>query len=118
MGRRVVVGMLCGVMLALPAVAGARSMTVRSFDGTKLHVNFFTAADLPAGRRAPTVLMGPGWGSAGDTNPDGAALPSLGTVGVGTLRHAGFNVLTWDPRGFGASQGTVARPQRWRKARR
>jgi ABC-2 type transport system ATP-binding protein len=106
-GRRVAVGMFCGVMLALPAVAGARSMTVRSFDGTKLHVNFFTAAGLRAGQRAPTVLMGPGWGSAGDTNPDDAALPSLGTVGVGTLRHAGFNVLTWDPRGFGASQGTV-----------
>jgi hypothetical protein len=86
MGRRVVVGMLCGVMLALPAVAGARSMTVRSFDGTKLHVNFFTAAGLPAGRRAPTVLMGPGWGSAGA--PTQTARPSPVWARSGSARCA------------------------------
>ncbi len=26
---------------------------------------------------------------------------------MGTLRRAGFNVVTWDPRGFGKSEGTV-----------
>ena len=30
-----------------------------------------------------------------------------GNVGVGPLRKAGFNVLTWDSRGFGESGGTV-----------
>jgi ABC-2 type transport system ATP-binding protein len=51
--------------------------------------------------------MGPGWGSPGDTDANDSTAPSLGTVGVGTLRRAGFNVVTWDPRGFGKSQGTV-----------
>ncbi len=93
--------------LALPAVAAGKTATVTSFDGTKIHVNFFTAAGLRAGRRAPTVMMGPGWASAGDTKANDSTVPSVGTVGVGTLRRAGFNVLTWDPRGFGASGGTV-----------
>jgi len=46
------------------------------------------------------VLMGPGWGGAGDENeaPGGT---------IARLREAGFNVLTWDPRGFGASGGIV-----------
>ena len=30
-----------------------------------------------------------------------------GNVGVGALRRAGFNVLTWDSRGFGNCGGTV-----------
>ena len=32
---------------------------------------------------------------------------ATGNVGVGALRKAGFNVLTWDSRGFGNSGGTV-----------
>jgi ABC-2 type transport system ATP-binding protein len=106
MTRRVTLAIAC-FALALPAAAGARSLSVRSSDGTKLHVNFFTAAGLGHGHRAPTVLMGPGWGSPGDTNANDSTAPSLGTVGVGTLRRAGFNVVTWDPRGFGTSGGTV-----------
>ncbi|MFZ0089356.1 MAG: alpha/beta fold hydrolase [Solirubrobacteraceae bacterium] len=93
--------------LAIPSLAVARTATVPSFDGTQIHVNLFSAAGLRPGRRAPTVMLGPGWGSRGDANPNDGAVPSLGTVGVGTLRRAGFNVLTWDPRGFGASGGTV-----------
>jgi ABC-2 type transport system ATP-binding protein len=106
MSRRVILLSVC-VALASPAAAAARSLSVRSFDGTKLHVNFFTAAGLRHGHRAPTVLMGPGWGSPGDANANDSTVPSLGTVGVGTLRRAGFNVVTWDPRGFGKSGGTV-----------
>ncbi|MCW2989592.1 MAG: X-Pro dipeptidyl-peptidase, partial [Solirubrobacterales bacterium] len=34
--------------------------------------------------------------------------PGTGIVGVGPLRKAGFNVLTWDPRGFGKSGGQVS----------
>jgi ABC-2 type transport system ATP-binding protein len=33
---------------------------------------------------------------------------ATGNPGVGTLRRAGYNVLTWDPRGFGDS-GDMAR---------
>jgi ABC-2 type transport system ATP-binding protein len=110
MSRRVTLAIVCGAMAlacALPAGAGARSLSVRSFDGTKLHVNYFSAVGLRRGHRAPTVLMGPGWGSPGDTNANDSTAPSLGVVGVGTLRRAGFNVVTWDPRGFGKSEGTV-----------
>ena len=34
--------------------------------------------------------------------------PGTGIVGVGPLRNAGFNVVTWDPRGFGKSGGLVS----------
>ena len=54
--------------------------------------------------------MGPGWGSPGDTDAtggDGAGSTAIGVVGIATLRNAGFNVLTWDPRGFGQSTGRV-----------
>ena len=93
--------------LAAAVPAAAQSTSVTSFDGTAIHVNFFPAAGLAAGHRAPTVLLGPGWGSAGDTNESHATDTSTGIPGVGTLRNAGFNVLTWDPRGFGSSGGTV-----------
>src|SRR4051794_20547216 len=55
----------------------------------------------------PTVLEGHGWGGSRDTNPDSASDEATGNVGVGALRKAGFNVLTWDARGFGNSGGTV-----------
>src|SRR5690349_20402878 len=57
--------------------------------------------------RHPTVLEGHGWGGSRDTNPDSASDEAVGNVGVGPLRTAGFNVLTWDARGFGNSGGTV-----------
>ncbi len=93
--------------LALASQASAESTSVRSFDGTMIHVNFFAAAGLAAGHRAPSVLLGPGWGSAGDTNESDSTDTSTAIPGVGTLVRAGFNVLTWDPRGFGSSGGTV-----------
>ena len=94
-------------LLALPAVATARDTTVRSFDGTSLVVHFFPAAHLKHGARVPTVLVGPGWSSPGSTNENGATSTGGGAVGIGPLRRAGYNVLTWDPRGFGGSGGTV-----------
>ena len=78
---------------------------VTSFDGTVIRAHWFPLAGLDDADTAPTVLMGPGWGSAGDTNVN-----SVGTgdvVTISSLRQAGFNVLTWDPRGFGRSTGTV-----------
>jgi ABC-2 type transport system ATP-binding protein len=82
------------------APARAQTATVISFDGTPIHVNFFPAAGLKAHHRAPTVLVG-------DINPNSPAGPDSGYPGLGPLRAAGFNVLTWDPRGFGQSGGTA-----------
>lgn len=87
--------------------AAARSTTVTSFDGTQIHVNFFPADNPMAGDRSPTVLEGPGWGQPGDSNPESATDATVGAIGIGPLRAAGYNVLTWDPRGFGSSTGTV-----------
>ncbi|WP_053225637.1 CocE/NonD family hydrolase [Solirubrobacter soli] len=92
------------VTLALPAVADARDATVTSFDGTQIVLSFFPA---PGGGKAPTILEGHGWGGSRETNPDAASDEVTGNVGVGALRKAGFNVLTWDSRGFGNSGGTV-----------
>jgi ABC-2 type transport system ATP-binding protein len=98
---------LIAALALASAPAHAQTATVISFDGTPIHVNFFPAAGLKAHHRAPTVLVGPGWGSAGDTNPNSKAAPDTGIPGLGPLRAAGFNVLTWDPRGFGASGGAA-----------
>jgi ABC-2 type transport system ATP-binding protein len=80
------------LLLALAAPAAARDAVVRSFDGAQLHVSFFPAK---AGKRAPTILMTHGWAGRRDRTPNPA------------LHAAGFNVLTWDSRGFGDSGGTV-----------
>src|SRR3954451_3113401 len=91
-------------VLLLPAAAEARDATITSFDGTQIVLSFFPS---PAGGKAPTILEGHGWGGSRETNPDAASDEVTGNVGVGALRKAGFNVLTWDSRGFGNSGGTV-----------
>jgi ABC-2 type transport system ATP-binding protein len=90
---------------AEPVDGVASDLTVTSFDGTQLRIHWFPTATPDDDGPAPTVLMGPGWSQAGDTSEDGAAL--FGALGIGPLRDAGYNVLTWDPRGFGDSTGTV-----------
>ena len=80
-------------LLLLPATAAARDETIASFDGTPIVLHWFPQPGV-----APTVLQGPGWGSGGETDPGGSIKDLLG---------AGYNVLTWDPRGFGASGGVV-----------
>ena len=70
-----------------------------------IRAHWFPIKDLPDDQAAPTILMGPGWGSPGDTNEDNVGL--LGALTIGSLRNAGYNVLTWDPRGFGESTGEV-----------
>jgi ABC-2 type transport system ATP-binding protein len=95
------------LVLASAAPAAARDAVVTSFDGTPLQVSFFPAEGLKAGQRAPTILQTHGWGGSRDTNPDSASTAGTGNVGTGPLRRAGFNVLTWDSRGFGQSGGTV-----------
>ncbi len=83
---------------------------VTSFDGTQISTNFFPAAGLAKGQSAPTILEGPGLGSNGLTDPESttgiASVPGL-VPGIATLRDAGYNVTTWDPRGEGASGGTL-----------
>jgi ABC-2 type transport system ATP-binding protein len=88
--------------VAVPGVASDHVIT--SFDGAQIHVHWFPLADPPAGG-APTVLMGPGWGSGGATDTTDAG--TQGNISIKDLRDAGYNVLTWDPRGFGQSTGTI-----------
>jgi ABC-2 type transport system ATP-binding protein len=109
MGSRVAAACVATVALmawSAPAAA-ARDATVTSFDGTPIATHFFPAAGLQPGATAPTVLVGHGWGGSGDTDPESASDATTGNTGLAPLRHAGFNVLTWDARGFGSSGGQV-----------
>ena len=78
--------------------------TMTSFDGTRINLNWFPDPDASTADRRPTILMGPGWGQAGDTSVDATGV--LGSpLSIGSLWESGYNVLTWDPRGFGRSGG-------------
>ena len=81
------------------AVAHAQDATVTSFDGTAISAHAFPAPGA-AGAAAPTVLFGPGWSQNGDTDPTQGVIKQL--------NDAGYNIVTWDPRGFGASGGLVS----------
>jgi ABC-2 type transport system ATP-binding protein len=94
-----------GIVLAgAAAPAHARDVHVRSFDGTMILARFSPASSRGAKERVPTVLIGPGYPTEGDKNPDA---DTSDQIGQSTLRGAGFNTLTWDPRGIGGSTGTV-----------
>ncbi len=94
-------------VVSVPGTPSDRTMT--SFDGAKIRLHWFPLATASAAHPAPTVLMGPGWGSGGDTNvtPSGGGEGVFGTLGIAGLHAHGYNVLTWDPRGFGVSTGTI-----------
>jgi ABC-2 type transport system ATP-binding protein len=94
-------------LLAIAPTAAARDTKVTSFDGTKINTHFFAARGLKAGAKAPTVLVGHGYGQQGETDPESSSEELFGSIGLGPLRSAGFNVLTWDARGFGESGGNV-----------
>ncbi len=89
-------------LLASAGVSASTAMaadgSVTSFDGTKIVYSFFPDPSLTAGQRAPTVMFGPGYSSARAKSSDAT---------VAALLAAGYNVLTWDPRGFGDSGGNV-----------
>jgi ABC-2 type transport system ATP-binding protein len=85
----------------VPGVASDYDLT--SFDGTTIRIHWFPDPMGQGGRPHPTVLMGPGWGSSGDTDTSQAGIQ--GALSIAQLWHGGFNVLTWDPRGFGHSGG-------------
>ena len=97
---------VAGALLCAPA-AFARDGEIVSFDGTRIELSYFPAEGLAAGGKAPTVLFGPGWSSGRTTDENSETAVTAGAIGVGPLRRAGYNVLTWDPRGFGNSGGTV-----------
>src|SRR5204862_4813737 len=48
-----------------PPPSGEVQTMVRSYDGTRLLVHWCPAAELKPGERAPTILVGAGWGSPG-----------------------------------------------------
>ena len=101
------------VQIGLPAGTPVpRDVWLTSFDGTRINVHFMPAIGLQAGQKAPTILSGPGLGMPGATNLHGTPLDdiltdALGYVSVATLRHAGYNVVTWDPRGEYFSGGRL-----------
>jgi len=84
-------------LVALAAPAMALDTEVESFDGTDITTHFYPAAGLTEGDTAPTILIGHGWGGTGEA-ADGSPAPYIA---------AGYNVVTWDARGFGQSGGTV-----------
>jgi len=90
---RIALAAAVAVMGTAPAAQG-RDAIVNSFDGEPIVTHFFPARDLEPGETAPTIMVGHGWGGSGATSP-------------GHYPAAGFNVLTWDARGFGGSGGTV-----------
>ena len=102
-------GVLVATFLAaaVPATASARDVAVPSFDGTPIAASLLPADGLTPGARAPTILMTHGWGLVRDRGENSGGLEAFGAVGSAALRAAGFNVLTWDSRGFGESGGTV-----------
>ncbi len=95
--------------LACAPVASAKDVTITSFDGTKIAAHWFVGKGVDPGAAAPTILEGPGWSQPGDTDSTGG--PGVGAIfgvpGISTFVSHGYNVLTWDPRGFGDSGGTV-----------
>ena len=106
---------LIGYPVQLGLSAGTplpRDVKVISFDGTQIYTHFMPALGLAPGQKAPTILNGPGLGLPGATNLDGALLDDVvtdafGQVSIGTLRAAGYNVVTWDPRGEWNSGGVL-----------
>jgi ABC-2 type transport system ATP-binding protein len=100
-------------LLAWVPAASAKDVTITSFDGTKIAAHWFVGKGVGPGDHAPTILEGPGWSSGGDTNTEGSSNPIadansvFGVPGISTFVKSGYNVLTWDPRGFGQSGGTV-----------
>ena len=93
---------------ATPVSGVPTDWSITSFDGTVIRAHWFPLdAYVPSAAPGPhpTVLMGPGWGLPGDTGISGQGI--LGGLPIKDLFAAGYNVLTWDPRGFGKSGGVA-----------
>ena len=70
---------------------------VTSFDGTLISVNYFPASGLKTGQKAPTILNGPGLGTAGNIDPNSVTIVDDLVPGLAPLRDDGYNVVTWTP---------------------
>jgi ABC-2 type transport system ATP-binding protein len=106
--RSLLAGVVATLAVAAPAGAASRDAIVPSFDGTPIIVSFHPAEGLAPGQRAATILQTHGWAGSRQRDPNAGSDEITGNVGVGPLRRAGFNVLTWDSRGFGDSGGIVS----------
>src|SRR5689334_12980038 len=87
---------LAAVAAAVPAQAApaSRTVTVKSYDGVGIVTHFFRGTGLRKGERRPVVMLGHGWGDRGETDRKAGQL--------GPLLKAGYNVVTWNARGFGS----------------
>ena len=78
---------------------------VTSFDGTKISMNYFPSSGMTSQQTAPTIFSGSGASTPSDRQPLPAQSGSLARVQE--LRDAGYNVVTWDPRGEYYSGGVL-----------
>jgi ABC-2 type transport system ATP-binding protein len=92
--------LLAGLAALPPATAAptVQHVTIASFDGTPLAATVFLPEGASGDDPVPFVLMTHGWAGSRQTTATGR---------VGDLLDAGYGVLTWDSRGFGASGGEV-----------
>ena len=86
----------------------ASEFDVTSFDGTQIRAHWFPNPAASKTKALPTVFKGPGWSQPGDTNTAAKGDGIFGDLNIANLWDAGYNVLTWDPRGFGKSGGVVS----------
>ena len=80
-------------------------------DGALISTNYFpayiVAADPTGNTTAPTILNGPGLATAGNIDPTAADTVDGLVPGLNFMRSAGYNVVTWDPRGEFDSGGIL-----------
>ena len=77
-------------------------------DGALISTNYFPATTVVNGAAsAPTILNGPGLATAGNTDPNSTSIVDGIVPGLEPLRDAGYNVITWDPRGEFDSGGLL-----------
>ena len=93
-------------VLAQKVAGPASDYNLTSYDGTLIRLHWFPlSVHTGSTKDAPTVFMGPGWGESGSTAT--ASTGIFGSLDIASLWKAGYNVMTWDPRGFGQSKGTI-----------
>ena len=107
-------GLLLGgllVALAWPtsALAAPRDVIVPSFDGAALSTTFIPTAKPRPDGTAPTIMITHGWGATRTRDASGDdTMAAFGQASLKAISDAGYNILTWDSRGFGESGGIVS----------